>query len=105
MNGILTEMGIQFEVLPDFIEGATEAVESAVFNMKNKKAPYALLVKRQAFVNYKLKSQVKHDLPLNREQALKVVLKHIGKHDAIVGKLIGVISSHNRIFIKGAVRN
>lgn len=30
MNGLITEMGIQFEVLPDFIEGATEAVESAV---------------------------------------------------------------------------
>lgn len=37
MNGIITEMGIQFEVLPDFIEGATEAVESAVHSAKKRK--------------------------------------------------------------------
>jgi phosphonopyruvate decarboxylase len=103
MNGILTEMGIQFEVLPDFIEGATEAVESAVFNMKNKKAPYALLVKRQTFVNYKLKNPVTHQLPLNREQALKCVLKHVGKHDAVVGKFSPSYGSHNRISLQGAL--
>jgi len=26
MNGLLTEMGIQFDVLPDYIEGAAESV-------------------------------------------------------------------------------
>ena len=46
MNGLITEMGIQFEVLPDFIEGAQEAVENAVFNAKKRKTPYALIVKR-----------------------------------------------------------
>lgn len=27
MNGIITEMGIKFEVLPDYIEGARELLE------------------------------------------------------------------------------
>lgn len=39
MNGIITEMGINFEVLPDYIEGAREALESAVYNATNRKCP------------------------------------------------------------------
>ncbi|EGR30694.1 phosphonopyruvate decarboxylase, putative [Ichthyophthirius multifiliis] len=37
MNSLITEMGIQFEVLPDFIEGATEAIESAIQHAKKRK--------------------------------------------------------------------
>lgn len=36
MNGIITEMGINFEVLPDFIEGAKEALESAIYNAEKR---------------------------------------------------------------------
>jgi phosphonopyruvate decarboxylase len=34
MTGILTEMGIQYEVLPDYIEGAAESVESAIYTAR-----------------------------------------------------------------------
>jgi hypothetical protein len=34
MVGLLTELGLPNEVLPDYIEGAKEVVESAVFTMK-----------------------------------------------------------------------
>lgn len=46
MNGLITEMGIQFDVLPDYIEGATEAVETALHSAKKRKQPFALIVKR-----------------------------------------------------------
>ena len=36
MNGILTEMGIQYDVLPDYIEGAAEALDTAFYSMKNR---------------------------------------------------------------------
>lgn len=36
MNGILTEMGLQYEVLPDYIEGAAEALDAAFYNMKHR---------------------------------------------------------------------
>lgn len=39
MNGIITEMGVNFEILPDYIEGAEEALESAVFNAKKRNCP------------------------------------------------------------------
>lgn len=85
MNGILTEMGIQYEVLPDFIEGATQSVESAIFHMQKRSSPYALIVRRQCFVSYKFKNKASNTFPLSREDALKVVVENIGPHDVVVG--------------------
>jgi phosphonopyruvate decarboxylase len=36
MNGILTEMGLQYDVLPDYIEGAAEVLDTAFYSMKNR---------------------------------------------------------------------
>lgn len=36
MNGILTEMGLQYDVLPDYIEGAAEALDTAFYTMKTR---------------------------------------------------------------------
>eukprot|EP01015_Nassula_variabilis_P010641 TRINITY_DN1858_c0_g1_i6.p1 TRINITY_DN1858_c0_g1~~TRINITY_DN1858_c0_g1_i6.p1 ORF type:complete len:344 (-),score=67.92 TRINITY_DN1858_c0_g1_i6:62-1093(-) len=85
MNGLLTEMGIQYEVLPDFYEGAEKSVESALFHLQNRNSPYALVVRRQTFLNYKLQNKAKNDMPLNREEATKIIVDNIGDHDAIVG--------------------
>lgn len=85
MNGILTEMGIQYEVLPDYIEGATQSVESAIFHMKNRSSPFALLVRRQTFVTYKFKNKATNSYSLNREEALRVLIDNVGKHDVCVG--------------------
>lgn len=46
MNGLLTEMGIQFEVLPDYFEGVQESIETAIHTIQRKKSPYAFVVKR-----------------------------------------------------------
>ena len=53
--GILAAMGIPFQVLPDFQEGADQALLTAKQYMENAKGPYCLLVKRQTFLPYKLK--------------------------------------------------
>jgi len=39
-------MNIKFEVLPDYIEGAQDSIEAALFHMKNSNSPYAFIVKR-----------------------------------------------------------
>jgi phosphonopyruvate decarboxylase len=85
MNGMLAEMGLQGEVLPDYSEGAIEVLDAAVHHMKTRQSPYALIVKRQVFNNYKLINQVTNNYPMNREQALKVVLNNISQHDITVG--------------------
>jgi phosphonopyruvate decarboxylase len=53
--GILAAMGIPFQVLPDFQEGAEQALLTAKQHMDNAKGPYCLLVKRQTFLPFKLK--------------------------------------------------
>lgn len=84
MNSLLSVMNIPHEVLPDYSEGAREVLETAHHYLENRKGPYALLVKRQTFTNYKLQSREPDNYTLNREQALKVCLDHSGDWDIFV---------------------
>ena len=79
MNGILTEMGIQYEVLPDYREGAEKAVETAMYHMRNRSSPYALIVRRQCFVHYDIKTEIPNNFKLTREEAIQCVVKELGK--------------------------
>ncbi len=53
-KGILASLGIPFQPLPDYQEGADQALKTAKQYMENAKGPYCLLVKRQTFLPYKL---------------------------------------------------
>jgi phosphonopyruvate decarboxylase len=33
MNGMMAEMGLQFEILPDYMDGAKEVLDSALHHM------------------------------------------------------------------------
>jgi phosphonopyruvate decarboxylase len=52
--GILAALGIPFQPLPDYQEGAEQALATAKQYMNNAKGPYCLLVKRQTFLPYKM---------------------------------------------------
>lgn len=54
--GLLKNMGVAHEILPNYAEGAFEAIERAYEHMHNKHAPYALLVSRQTFAPFALTS-------------------------------------------------
>jgi len=84
MSPLLTDLNIQFEVLPDFIEGAREAVDQAVHYLERRSGPYAFLVKRQTFTKYKLKNVEPNIHELNREQALKLVIGATSNFDVLV---------------------
>lgn len=56
--GILAALGIPFQPLPDYQEGAEQALATAKQYMDNAKGPYCLLVKRQTFLPYKLPKAV-----------------------------------------------
>jgi hypothetical protein len=45
---------IPFSPLPDYIEGAKKTLNTAKQYMENHSSPFALLVKRQTFLPYKL---------------------------------------------------
>mmetsp|Transcript_44007 Transcript_44007/g.113775 ORF Transcript_44007/g.113775 Transcript_44007/m.113775 type:complete len:463 (+) Transcript_44007:77-1465(+) len=75
---MLTEMGIPYEILPDYAEGAFEVLNKAYDYMEREKAPFALLVKKQTFEKYKLKTEggeceSKGDM-LHREEVLERII-------------------------------
>ncbi|XP_045177354.1 phosphonopyruvate decarboxylase-like isoform X1 [Mercenaria mercenaria] len=82
--GLLAALGIPFQPLPDYEEGAELALQSARHYMDLSKGPYALLVKRQIFSPYKL-PKVVADFPLMREDAMKLVVDNLGQKDIVIG--------------------
>jgi len=56
---LLKEMNIPFDVLPDYEEGAEEVLDKAYASMKERKGPFALLVKKRTFEKYTLQTDAK----------------------------------------------
>lgn len=81
---LLTAIGTNFEVLPDYIEGAEEAIESAINHMKNRGSPYAFVVKRQIFGEYIQKKEFQNHYALSREEGIRAIVEEIGEYDPIV---------------------
>jgi len=60
-------------------------VDSALFHMNNRSSPYALVVRRQTFLNYKMTRKIKNGYSVLREQAVEIIAKELGNHDVVVG--------------------
>merc|ERR1719401_108450 len=52
--GLLKEMGVNYEILPDYAEGAFDVLQKAYDVMEKEKTPFALLVKKQTFDKYEM---------------------------------------------------
>jgi phosphonopyruvate decarboxylase len=85
MTSLLTDLGIQYEVLPDYLEGAEIAVDAAITHMQTRKAPYAFLIKKQTFLKYKLQNVEPNEQDVSREEAISMVLDECGEWDVFVG--------------------
>jgi len=85
--GLLAACGIPFQVLPDYIEGAEQALYTARKHMEVTKGPYCLLVKRQTFLPYKYHAEESFfsNLPLNREGAVEEIIRSLHDRDVVVG--------------------
>jgi len=81
--GMLASLGIPFQTLPDYEEGAEQVLMNAKQYLENAKGPYCLLVKRQTFLPFKLKKP-EQLFPLSREAALKVVVDALSDRDVVV---------------------
>lgn len=80
---LLATLGIPFSPLPDYIEGAKKTLNAAKQYMRNHSSPYALLVKRQTFLPYKLRKS-NSEYPMSREMALKIVVDSLHDSDVVV---------------------
>jgi phosphonopyruvate decarboxylase len=75
--GLLQEMGIPYDILPDHAEGAFEILDKAYKYMESEKGPYALLVRKDTFEKYTLPTQDVFSAAsmLHREEILERTIK------------------------------
>jgi len=75
---MLQHMGVPYEILPDYAEGAFEVITKAYAHMEKEKEPFALLVKKETFEKYRLSGQAEvfsgNDM-LHREEILEEVIE------------------------------
>lgn len=81
---LLATLGIPFQILPDFQEGAERALYTAKKHIQHSLTPYAFLVKRQTFLPYTLQEQNTETYPLLREEALHTLMREINDRDVVV---------------------
>ncbi len=81
---LLDAVGVPYSILPDSLEELKMVLENALYHMKNKNAPYALIVKKGIFEKYELKNKLGTFYDLNREEALKLVVNELNSQDIII---------------------
>ena len=88
---LLNAMQIDYEVLADTDDEATKQIAKAAVYMKAKSKPYALVVRKGTFDEYKLQQNIDNLCPMSREQAIQIVVDKL-REDDIVVSTTGMIS-------------
>lgn len=87
---LLDAMEIPYIILDSSESTALKETESLIAACKLKNKPHAIIIRKGTFAKYNLKTIVKNDFPVTREQALKIVIDCLSKEDMTVsttGKL------------------
>lgn len=88
---LLNAMQIDYEVLADTNDEATKQIARAAAYMKANSKPYALVVRKGTFDEYKLQQNIDNLCPMSREQAIQIVVDKL-REDDIVVSTTGMIS-------------
>ena len=91
---LLTASGIEYTVLPQNNEEALFSLKNACKYIKEKKKPYAIIVRKNSFNAYTLKNKTQNDFKLSREEAIKITVDSIDS-SAITVSTTGQISREN----------
>ena len=78
---LLETLGIPYVILNGNYE---EIIKNAIIHMKNKKSPYAIVVKKDTFEKYELKNKKITNYGLNREGAIKTIVNLLDEDDIVV---------------------
>jgi phosphonopyruvate decarboxylase len=83
---LLNTIGVKFSVFDSSmsIEEAEIQLEMAFSHMRANNEPYALVIKKETFETYKLKTEVATELELTREDAIKTLAAVIGTDGVIL---------------------
>ena len=81
---LLETLDIPYTVLSDDPTALDGELEKAKTSMAERSAPYALVIKKGTFDEYKLQNKVKTDFELEREGAIKLVVGQLDAKDILV---------------------
>lgn len=109
-KSLLDILEIPYSIMPESIEETNYIIKKALRYMKKQNLAYAIIVKRGIFEPYNLINKSETSNNLSREEALKIVVKHLSSQDIIVsttGKLSRELfeyreelkQNHNRDFL------
>ena len=88
---LLQVLKIPYNILSENISEAEKEIEKAVRYMQEFKAPYALIVKKGTFEEYKQENKVEQNYEMTRENAIKIILESLEKNDIVISTT-GMIS-------------
>lgn len=81
---LLEVMGIEYEVLPENFEEAKPIIQKSFDYMKNTLKPFAFIIKKDLFDEYKLINKTTTPYTLGRELAIETVLKRLNESDIVI---------------------
>ena len=81
---LLECMGIKYAVLPDDFYEAKPIIEDAFRYMSDTKCPYAFIIRKGLFEEYKLVNKTDTPYEFRREDAIETVLKSLSSSDVVV---------------------
>lgn len=81
---LLEAMEIPYQVLSDDLSSAKAEVSKMLDIAAAEQKPVAILIRKNTFEPYKLKSQEKTNFPMNREGAVKALVNNLGDSDIVV---------------------
>lgn len=87
---LLKAMQLPFVVLDTEENEALAQIHNVVVAAKSKSIPHAIVIRKNTFDKYRLRSNQENNCPLSREEALKLVIDHLSDTDIVVsttGKL------------------
>lgn len=88
---LLDSMGIKNVILAKDESVFTRQLEFAMEHMKATKEPYAFVIQKETFDDYKLQIKDESSLTLDREEAIRLITASLGDNDVVVSTT-GMIS-------------
>eukprot|EP00494_Astrolonche_serrata_P030930 UN31198 len=85
MPGLLSDCEIPFDVLPDYEEGAEDALKMAVNHFKTRKSPFALMVRKRTFETYKSTAKIESEGDMTREECITAIAESADPWTCFVG--------------------
>lgn len=81
---LLKTMDIPYFILEKNSEEIEESIKNAIEYAKGSNGPFAILVRKNTFDTYSLKSKIKTDFEMNREEAIIEIEKLMSSEDIVV---------------------